>query len=71
LKIPVHKTIREALRLGGKTLACDAVLLIGVHGDYPVNKLGQIGYALSVFGGLPTRKERVSRPCRELPWHRD
>src|SRR5262245_33448410 len=36
-KIPVHKTIRDAL--GGKTLACDAVLLIGEHGDYPVNKL--------------------------------
>src|SRR5262249_34309046 len=26
-KIPVHKTIRDALTLGGKALACDAVLL--------------------------------------------
>ncbi|MCI0702727.1 MAG: hypothetical protein L0241_16730 [Planctomycetia bacterium] len=43
-KIPIHKTIREALTLGGKALACDTVLLIGEHGDYPVNKLGQIEY---------------------------
>ncbi len=43
-KIPVHKTIRDALTLGGKNLACDAVLLIGEHGEYPVNKLGQTEY---------------------------
>jgi hypothetical protein len=48
-KIPVHKTIREALTLGGKTLACDAVLLIGEHGNYPVNKLGQIEYPRKRF----------------------
>jgi hypothetical protein len=48
-KIPVHKTIRDALTLGGKTLACDAVLLIGEHGDYPVNKLGQIEYPRKRF----------------------
>jgi hypothetical protein len=48
-KIPVHKTIREALTLGGKDLACDAVLLIGEHGDYPLNKLGQIEYPRKRF----------------------
>jgi hypothetical protein len=48
-KIPVHKTIRAALTLGGKALACDAVLLIGEHGDYPVNKLGQIEYPRKRF----------------------
>jgi hypothetical protein len=48
-KIPVHKTIRDALTLGGKDLACDAVLLIGEHGDYPVNTLGQIEYPRKRF----------------------
>lgn len=48
-KIPVHKTIRDALTLGGKTLACDAVLLIGEHGDYPTNKLGQVEYPRKRF----------------------
>src|SRR5262249_30718176 len=38
-KIPVYKTISEALTLGGKDLAVDAVLSIGEHGDYPTNKL--------------------------------
>jgi hypothetical protein len=48
-KVPVHKTIRDALTLGGKALACDAVLLIGEHGDYPVNKLGQTEYPRKRF----------------------
>ncbi|HJZ57670.1 MAG TPA: hypothetical protein VKE74_22070 [Gemmataceae bacterium] len=47
--VPVHKTIRDALTLGGKALACDAVLLIGEHGEYPVNELGQIEYPRKRF----------------------
>lgn len=43
-KIPIYKTIDEALCLGGKELAVDAVLLIGEHGDYPTNSLGQVEY---------------------------
>jgi hypothetical protein len=43
-RIPIYKTIDEALCLGGKDLAVDAVLLIGEHGDYPVNSLGQVEY---------------------------
>src|SRR5262245_16372621 len=39
-KIPICKTIDEALCLGGKDLAVDAVLSIGEHGRYPVSKLG-------------------------------
>src|SRR5687768_1132130 len=39
-KIPTFKTIDEALCLGGKELAVDAVLSIGEHGRYPRNKLG-------------------------------
>lgn len=40
----VYPTVAEALRCGGSTLAVDAVLLIGEHGDYPKNELGQILY---------------------------
>jgi hypothetical protein len=32
--IPLYSTIDQALCLGGKLLAVDAVLLIGEHGDY-------------------------------------
>jgi hypothetical protein len=40
----VYPTIAEALRCGGKSLAVDAVLIIGEHGDYPRNEKGQILY---------------------------
>jgi hypothetical protein len=37
----IHKTIADALRCGGARLAVDAVLIIGEHGNYPANELGQ------------------------------
>jgi hypothetical protein len=37
----IYPTVAKALRCGGKRLAVDAVLIIGEHGDYPTNKLGQ------------------------------
>jgi hypothetical protein len=40
----VYPTIAETLRVGGESLAVDAVLLIGEHGDYPRNEKGQILY---------------------------
>ena len=40
----VYPTIAEALRCGGDKLAVDAVLIIGEHGNYPRNELGQILY---------------------------
>lgn len=40
----IYPTVAEALRCGGKQLAVDAVLLIGEHGSYPRNKLGQKQY---------------------------
>jgi hypothetical protein len=40
----IHKTIAEALRCGGERLAVDAVLIIGEHGNYPTNELGQHQY---------------------------
>jgi hypothetical protein len=36
-KVPVYRTVAEALTLGGDKLAVDGVLLIGEHGDYPMN----------------------------------
>lgn len=37
----VYETVADALRCGGDQLAVDAVLLIGEHGDYPLNEFGQ------------------------------
>jgi hypothetical protein len=48
-KIPVHKTIADALTLGGNHLAVDAVLSIGEQGAYPVSKLGQLEYPRKRF----------------------
>jgi len=38
---PIYPSIAEALRCGGDKLAVDAVLVIGEHGDYPRNGIGQ------------------------------
>ena len=48
-KIPIFKSIDEALCLGGKDLAVDAVLSIGEHGRYPTNDLGQVEYPRKRF----------------------
>src|SRR5262249_23370646 len=37
----IYPGIAEALRCGGDKLAVDAVLVIGEHGSYPTNSLGQ------------------------------
>lgn len=41
---PIFPTIAETLRRGGSKLAVDAVLVIGEHGDYPLNEFGQKQY---------------------------
>jgi hypothetical protein len=38
---PIYPTVAEALTLGGDSLAVDAVLLVGEHGNYPTNERGQ------------------------------
>lgn len=48
-KIPLCKTIDEAMCVGGKSLDVDAVLLIGEHGDYPYNERGQHLYPRKRF----------------------
>src|SRR5437867_13069357 len=45
----IYPTIADALRRGGKTLAVDAVLIIGEHGRYPRNALGQTQYPRHEF----------------------
>lgn len=40
-KVPLAKTIADALTLGGDKLAVDGVLLVAEHGDYPINDKGQ------------------------------
>jgi len=47
--VPLFKTIDEALCVGGRELAVDAVLLIGEHGRYPTNELGQRMYPRKEF----------------------
>ena len=41
---PLYPTIAETLRCGGDQLAVDVVLVIGEHGKYHVNELGQTQY---------------------------
>ena len=42
--IPLFATVREALTLGGKDLAVDGVVLVGEHGVYHSNLMGQKYY---------------------------
>ncbi len=50
---PIYKSVAEALRCGGDKLAVDCVLLIGEHGDYPKNEIGQKKYPrYELFGQI-------------------
>jgi len=40
----IYRTIAAALRCGSNKLAVDAVLIIGEHGNYPTNEIGQKKY---------------------------
>ena len=40
-EVPIFPSIREALGRGGPGLAVDGVVIIGEHGEYPVNERGQ------------------------------
>ena len=37
--VPIYRSIPEALKLGGASLAVDGVLIIGEHGDYAWNDI--------------------------------
>jgi hypothetical protein len=45
----VYPTIAAALRCGGTSMAVDAVVHIGEHGDYPLNERGQRMYPRREF----------------------
>lgn len=49
LRLPLSRSIAEALTLGGRDLAVDAVLSIGEHGDYPMTRLRQRRYPRKRF----------------------
>lgn len=49
LGVPLFDSIDGALCAGGKSLAVDAVVLIGEHGEYPTNELGQKMYPRKEF----------------------
>lgn len=73
----IYPTIAEALRCGGDKLAVDAVLVIGEHGDYPTNKLGQVLYPRYEFFKQVTdvfQKDGRSVPVfndKHLSWNWD
>jgi hypothetical protein len=48
-KVPLVKTIADALTLGGDKLAVDGVLIVAEHGNYPVNEKGQKLYPRRKF----------------------
>ncbi len=71
----VYPTIAEALRNGTDNLDVDCVLLIGEHGDYEVNEIGQKLYPrYRLFNGITEvfREEGKSVPIfndKHLSWN--
>lgn len=65
----VYSTIAEALCCGGKTLACDAVLVVAEHGDYPSNDKGQKLYPRFEF--FEQCREVFERSGRAVPLYSD
>lgn len=74
---PIFKTIAEAVRCGGDKLAVDAVLIIGEHGNYPINDIGQKQYPRYEFFKQVTevfRKDGRAVPIfndKHLSWNFD
>ncbi|MBT6722662.1 MAG: hypothetical protein HOB20_05470, partial [Planctomycetaceae bacterium] len=71
----VYPTIAEALRNGSDKLDVDCVLLIGEHGDYEINEIGQKLYPrYRLFNGITDvfRQEGKSLPIfndKHLSWN--
>ncbi len=68
-EVPVHKSIAEALTLGGDKLAVDGVLLVAEQGDYPVNEKGQKLYPRRAFFEEVVKVFRASK--RSVPVYVD
>jgi hypothetical protein len=75
--VPMFDSIHDALTLGGDALAVDGVLLIGEHGDYPTNALGQKLYPRKEFFDEIIAVFRESGRCapvfcdKHLSWNGD
>lgn len=67
--VPIFKTIAEALTLGGEKLAVDGALLIGEHGTYGVNEIGQYMYPRRRFFEETAKVIRAAR--RPIPLFND
>ncbi len=65
----VYPTIAEALCCGGSKLACDAVLIVAEHGNYPRNDKGQILYPRYEF--FEQCVEIFQRSGRAVPLYND
>src|SRR5438552_3464292 len=58
----LYPNIRQALTLGGDTLAVDGVVFIGEHGNYPTNEMGQKLYPrFEMYSEILDIYERSSR----------
>lgn len=68
-KIPVYKSIEEALCLGGKTLAVDAILAIGENGTYPRVKEWVVQYPRKRF--FDESVAVMKRSGRVVPYFND
>lgn len=69
LKVPIYRTIDEALCVGGKELAVDGVLMIGEHGNYLVNEAGVREYPRKLWWDQCLRTMR--RSGRYVPLFND
>jgi hypothetical protein len=47
--VPIYGSIREALLAGGEAFDLDGIILIGEHGVYPFNEIGQELYPRRIF----------------------
>jgi hypothetical protein len=65
----IYPSIAETLRRGGNQLAVDAVLVIGEHGDYPLNDIGQKQYPRYQF--FKQVAEVFSKDGRTVPVFND
>lgn len=71
----IYPSIAEAICLGGDTLAVDAVLIIGEHGEYPLSEFGQKKYPRYEFFKAVTdvyRKSKKTAPVfndKHLSWN--
>ncbi len=61
--VPIAASIRQALTLGTGTIAVDGVLIIGEHGEYPLNDRGQRLYPRRAwFDAVADLVQETGRP---------